>query len=220
MNPVGWRKRQRIRRANEHVYRPISQQHARDCAECGDNKTFRQHLAHNSPTGGPKRTANRQFLCSQGGTTKLHIHHVHTCDQQNEDDGGKHSPNLLAQLRAGHCLQKRLDACGGERAVRFRIVLRQTARQPDKLRIHLVDADARFEPAHYRGGGIIGTNDQLAARCRRILIVKGNPELIGKRKFKIRRHYTDDGRSLAINPNALSDDVGVAIEIPLPNLVT
>src|SRR5205814_1634125 len=54
----------------------------------------------------------------------------------------------------------------------------------------------------------------------RKLIVKGNPKLFGKWKLKIWWHHTDDRRGLAINPNALSDNVGVAIEIPLPNLVT
>src|SRR5437667_11497713 len=52
------------------------------------------------------------------------------------------------------------------------------------------------------------------------LIVIRSPKFVGNRKFKVRRHNTNNGGGLAINPNALSDDVSVAVEIALPDLVT
>src|SRR5206468_9679930 len=67
---------------------------------------------------------------------------------------------------------------------------------------------------------VIGPDHELTAWHGRKLIVKGNPKLFGKRKLKIWWHHADDGRSFSINANALSDNVEVAIEIPLPNLVT
>src|SRR5207302_9104886 len=84
---------------------------------------------------------------------------------------------------------------------------------------HLIDADARLKSTHDRGCGVIGTDHELTAWYWRKLIVKGDPKFFGKWKFKIWWHHADDSRSLAINPNALSDNVGFAVEILLPNFV-
>ena len=150
----------------------------------------------------------------------MHVHHVYAGDEQNENDRGKHSPNLLTQLRTSHRIQKRLHARRGECGVRLRIVLRQMAGKTNELRVHLIDAHTRLEPANHRRCGIVGPDQQLTARFWRKLIVKRNPELFGDRKFEIRRHDADDRGSLAINPNTLSDDVAVAVEIALPDFVT
>src|SRR4029077_14433722 len=51
-------------------------------------------------------------------------------------------------------------------------------------------------------------------------IVMRRPKFLRHRKFKIRRHHPDNGCSLAIHANALSDDVGIAIEVAFPDFVT
>src|ERR1700737_3954794 len=93
------------------------------------------------------------------------------------------------------------------------------AGQSDKFRVRLVDADTRFEPTHHRRRGIIGAKQQLAARHQRKLIIKRRPKFLRNWKLKIWRHDADDGRGFAINPNALTNDVGVGVEITPPDFV-
>ena len=52
------------------------------------------------------------------------------------------------------------------------------------------------------------------------MIVKRHPEFLEIWELKILRHNADDCCRLAINSNVLSDDVGIAVEIPFPNFVT
>ena len=52
------------------------------------------------------------------------------------------------------------------------------------------------------------------------MIVKRRPEFLEIWELKIRRHNADDRCRFAINSNVLSDDVGIAVEIPFPNFVT
>src|SRR2546429_3782810 len=52
-----------------------------------------------SPTRRPERTTNRQFLRAQGGATELHVHDIHACDQQNENDRSEeHTSELQSRL--------------------------------------------------------------------------------------------------------------------------
>ncbi len=110
--------------------------------------------------------------------------------------------------------------CRREILIRLRVFLGQTPGQSYKLRVHLIEGDTRFEPAHHGRRCVIGSDPQLAARNRRKLIVKRRPKFLRHRKSKIRRHHADDGRRLAIHPNVLSDNVGISIEVAFPDFVT
>src|SRR5438477_11834267 len=101
-----------------------------------------------------------------------------------------------------------------------RIFSRQLAANGDKFRIRLVESHPRFETTHNRRRGVVCSDDELAPRYGRKLIVKRRPELLEVWELKIRRHNADDRCRLAINSNVLSDDVGIAIEVPFPNFVT
>ena len=59
----------------------------------------------------------------------------------------------------------------------------------------------------------------IAARFERKFIEKRNPKLLRDRKLKSWRHHADDGGGFAINPDRLSDDVRIAVEIALPDFV-
>ena len=74
-------------------------------SHCRDEKTFRQHLPHESPAGRAECTANGQFFRTQSCPPKLHVHHVHARNQQNDDDRPEHRVNGLTQLRAGKSIQ-------------------------------------------------------------------------------------------------------------------
>ena len=54
----------------------------------------------------------------------------------------------------------------------------------------------------------------------RKLIVKRDPKLLGDGELKVRRHHTNDGGGFAINSDALPDDIGIGVEIALPDFVT
>src|SRR6185295_1838104 len=60
---------------------------------------------------------------------------------------------------------------------------------------------------------------QLATGDGGKLVVKRRPKFLETGKLKIRRHNPDDDRSFAVNPNALSNGTGIAVEIPFPNFV-
>src|SRR5436190_13729826 len=104
--------------------------------------------------------------------------------------------------------------------VGFRIFSRQLAGNGDKFRIRLVESHPRFETTHNRRRGVVCSDDELTPRYGRKLIVKRRPELLEVWELKIRRHNADDRCRLAINSNVLSDNVGIAVEIPFPNFVT
>src|SRR5205085_9090219 len=86
-------------------------------------------------------------------------------------------------------------------------------------RIHLIETYSRFEPPHHCGGTIVCAKNKFASRGGRELIIKRRPEFLGNGKFKIGRHHADDGGGLAINSNALSDDVWIGGEIASPDFV-
>ena len=68
-------------------------------------------------------------------------------------------------------MQQRLDTGRCEILIRFRIVLRQMAGESDKFRIHLIEGNAWFEPAHHRRCGIVGSECEFVARPGRELII-------------------------------------------------
>ena len=124
---VRCRKGQRVNRPNEEIDRPIGDDHARDRPEHRDDQTLGQHLSHESPPRRAECAANRQFLCAQRGPPELHVHHVHTGDQQHENDRGEHRPDGLTKLDAGERIQQRLHTRRRQILIRLGIVLCQMA---------------------------------------------------------------------------------------------
>ena len=55
--------------------------------------------------------------------------------------------------------------------------------------------------------------------ARRELAVERQPELLVGREREALRHHADDGRRLAVDPDALADDVCGAAEVALPDAV-
>ena len=126
----------------------------------------------------------------------------------------------MPELHADQRIRERLHRRRSEILVRFRIFPRHLSSQIDKFCVRLIESNSRFEPTHNRRRGVVGTDDELAAGYRRKLIVKRRPEFLEIWELKILRHNADDCCRLAINSNVLSDDVGIAVEIPFPNFVT
>ena len=56
-----------------------------DRAEDRHDQAFGQHLPNESPARRAERAANGQLLGAQRGAAELHVHHVHTGDQQNDE---------------------------------------------------------------------------------------------------------------------------------------
>jgi hypothetical protein len=186
-------------------------------AERGDEETFRQHLANEAPARGPKRTADGKLLGAQGGTAELHIHHVHTRDQQDEDDRTEHGVNGSAKLWSDERIQQRLHVGRGQLLICFRVVGCDPFRQASEFRVHLVERHTFFQPAHDGGSSALGPG--VVARFDGKFIVKRHPEFLGLRKFEALRHHADDGRRFPVNPDRLADDARIAAEIALPDVV-
>src|SRR5581483_11897701 len=90
----------------------------------------------------------------------------------------------------------------------------------DELCIRLIEGDSGLKPPHDRRRGVVCANDQLATRNGRKLVIKRRPKFLETGKLKIRRHNANDGCSFAVHSNALSDHIGIAIEIAFPNFMT
>ena len=196
----------------------MGQEHTGDCSKHRHEQSFCEHLANEPPAGGAERAANGKLLGPQRRPAKLHVHHVHACNQQDENDRSEHRPNGLAQLWSSESVEKGLDAGRDKRAVGFRILLRETAGEADKLGVCLVNADTVLEPAHDRRPYRVAL--EIAARFGRKFVEQRHPKLLANRKSKVGRHDPNDGGGLAVNPNVLANDVAIAAEIALPNFVT
>ena len=103
-DPIGELELRRARDLREEINRPIGERDSDDRAEKRNEETFRQHLPDNAPAGRAERAADRQFPRAQGGPAELHVHHVHTGDEEDDDDGAEHRVHDLGQLLAGERL--------------------------------------------------------------------------------------------------------------------
>ena len=176
-------------------------------------------MPNESPARCAERAPDGQLFRAQCGAAKLHVHHVHARDQQNENDRGQHRPDDLAKLHAGERVQQRLHARRREILVRLRIVFGQMPRNRDHLRIRLIDSDAGFQTAHHCGRAIVGAKEEAAPRRRRELIIERGPEFLRERELKAGRHDTNDRCRFTVNSNTLSNDVRVGAEIASPDFV-
>src|SRR5262249_38147282 len=93
------------------------------------------------------------------------------------------------------------------------------ASQRYKLRVRLIESYIELQAAHHRRCVIARSNAQVAARLRRKLIIEWGPEFLRNWKLKVGRHHADDGGGLAVNSNALPNDLGIGIEIAPPDFV-
>src|SRR5437879_12528231 len=89
----------------------------------------------------------------------------------------------------------------------------------DDLSVRLCESHTLLQAAHHRGRVIACSKAQVAARLWRIFIIKRCPEFLRLWKLKIWRHDTDNGGGLAVNSNALPDDVRIGIKIASPDFV-
>ena len=217
--PIGRRERSRFDDVIEHGDSPEGNERAADRAEDGHDQALGQHLPNEPPTGRAERTANGQFLGPQCRAAKLHVHHVHARDQQNDDDRAEHGPDDLAQLHAGESIDQRLYAGRGEILIRLRIILRDVTRDRDHLRVRLVERHARLQPSHDRRRATVRTEEKFAAWCWRPFIIERRPKFFRSRELKARRHHADDRRRFAVDGDALSDNVRIGVEITAPDFV-
>src|SRR5215472_16583986 len=93
------------------------------------------------------------------------------------------------------------------------------ASKRNKLCIRLIDSHTGLEPTHDCGRIIARSQPQIAARLWRKLIIQRRPQFLRNRELKIGWHHPDDGRSFAVNSNALADYVWVCVEIASPDFV-
>ena len=142
LDPIGQREWQSVRRADEETHGPLGEEHADDRAHRGKEKTFRHHLADQTPAGGSEGSADREFFGAQGGAAELHVHHVHTSDHQHEKHRAEHRVNGLAQLRTRERIQQRLHVGGGQVLIRFRVVFCDAFRERGEFRVRLVERNS------------------------------------------------------------------------------
>ena len=117
-------------------------------------------------------------------------------------------------------MQQRLHTGRVRFLIRLGIVLRQMAGKPNKFRVRLINGHAGLQPSHHGRRRLFAPTCKSPARPERKLIVKRNPELFRNRELKIWRHDANDRGGLAVNSDVLTDDIRIAIEIALPDLVT
>ena len=181
----------------------------------GDEQALGQHLPDQPDARRAERRANRQLLGAKRRPRELHVHHVDARDQQHADAEPQHRPERAAQRPRREGLEQRLHLAGVELLVGVGIGGREPPRDRRRLGVRLIERDARLQQAEHRRV----VRRRVVALARRELAEERNPELLVGREREALRHHADDGGGLAVQAEALADDVRRAAEVALPQRV-
>ena len=160
---------------------------------------------------GAQRTAHRDLFLPRGAASEQQVGNIGACDQQHECDGAEQNPQRADDIAIEKIVLQRLDG-GAPALIRFRVVRGDLSRHRVHVGVGLRDRDARLEPRHHQNPVIFVVDEFRFERQRYVQLTL---HAVGRAG----RQHADDRVLLAIHADLLADDMAIAAEPILPELV-
>ena len=208
---------------SEQIQAPDGEENSGAATDEREQNAFAQHLPHHLHPSRPEREANGKFTLPRARPRQEHGGEIRAGNEEDEADRADQNHERAAHSADDQILHR---IKRGAEFSRGAVVIWES-RIPAgdngiELGLRLGEADSRFEPG----------DDAVAARAARFQLVFRErdwfPDIgaLGKRrsldtkewerKFKLRRHDSDDGVAPAIDRDLLADELGIGIETPPP----
>ena len=195
----------------DRTNRPVGDEHAGDCA-CGEREhdALGQHLQDQPQTAGAERGANRDLFAADRSSDEQQVGHIGTGDQDERADGRKNDEERRADMLDDVRVQT--DHFGALIGARFRVL----SGEPLGDGLHFTRCPIDGDPGLRRAI----TPRKCAPRVALAgFSASGRQNSDSPGNVKLGRHDTNDGDRGAIQADALSEDLRVAVEAPLPQAV-